>query len=574
MSVGRRRLFALLVAVVAGVLVWLIALPNLGLLFGSVVDSSGGGWRLSLEGYRRFFLGDGLVVAGRTLPNIELQALRNSLDIALRSVLVSALIGVPLALLFWRYEFPGRRIVAALATVPVLLPPLVGVIAFYFLYGEGGAVTRAAMRLLDTDQPPWSFTGIPAVIVVHAYSMYVYFYVFVSAGLERLDDSQLEAAAMLGAGRGRVVRTVLLPLLTPALVGASLLVFMMSMASFTAPYVIGGVKVLTTQMLISRQFERFQLMRAETVVLAVVCLAFLGLLRWVEGRGSYVGGVKGAGRTRRPVARGWQRWLLGAVGAATVLVLLLPHLMLLLMSFADDKSWTDQLLPPVYTTANYAWIATDRGGQEPVINSLAMALQATAANVVFAVLAAWLLARWRFRGRSLLESLGMLPWAIPGTVTALGLAEFFSRHRPWLGQLVLTNTYVILPLAYFVRHTPLVLRAVQSSFAQLDATLEEAAATLGSPPGRVLRTVVLPLIRPGVLAGGVLALISALGEYVASVVLYSTSNRPMAIELWNQIRGVYFGRAAAYGMILIALTGLLLAVAPMAGRREPEEMVA
>lgn len=558
---GERALTALrragALACVALPLLVLVALPNLRLLLGSVGEVDDGVWRFSLAGWHRF------LTAGA-----EREALWNSLLISLGSVVLAALIGVPLALAFERYDFPGRRVFAAIATVPVLLPPLVGVVAFYFLYTETGIVTRLVQDLLDLPQPPWHFRGIGAVLVVHAYSMYVYFYVFVTAGLQRLDETHLEAAATLGAGRARSFLTITLPLLTPALVGAALLVFMMSMASFTAPYVLGGVRVLTTQLLLSRQAQDLLLMRAETVALAAVCIAFLALLQGIEGRGRYVGGSKGLGTRRKVVRQGWLRGLLGALSVVATLALLLPHLVLVLMSFADDPKWTTQLLPPAYTTLNYAKVLADPNGREPFANSLGMALWATAGNFLWSLAAAWLLVRGRFRGRWTLGATAMLPWAIPGTVIALGLAESFSVHRPWAGRWVLIGTYAILPLAYFVRNVPLTLRATQASLAQLDPALEEAAATLGAGPGRVLRTVVLPLVLPGAAAGALLAFIAAMGEFVASVVLYTPANRPVAIEIWNQLRGAWFGRAAACGVLLIALVAALLLAAQLLGRRE------
>jgi len=299
---------------------------------------------------------------------------------------------------------------------------------------------------------------------------------------------------------------------------------MMSMASFTAPYIFGGVRVLTTQLLESHQRDSQTLMRVETVVLAVVCALFLVLLRWIEARGRYWGGGKGGGRPRQVVRAGGLRLVLGALGAAAVFLLLLPHAMLLLLSFADDAKWTTQIVPPVYNLDAWRHIATSASGQIPLINSFAMAVQATAANVVFALLAAWLFARCRFPGRSWLEGLAVLPYAIPGTVTGLALAAWFSVHQPWLGRFVLINTYAILPLAYFIRSVPLTVRAVSASMAQLDPSLEEAAATLGSAPGRVMGTVVLALVLPGALVGAMLAFIAAMGEFVASIVLATPAN--------------------------------------------------
>src|SRR5690606_23927594 len=178
----------------------------------------------------------------------ELVALWNSVWISAGSVLLSALIGVPLAFLFHRRDFPGRRVLAGLAALPVSLPPLVGVIAFLFLYGESGFMTRRVQILTGRGSAPWRLTAAWAIRLVHAYTMYVSFALSTAAGLARLADSHAEAAAALGASRWTTLRRVTLPMLAPAIGGAALLVFMTSMGSFSAPYVFGGgFRVLTTQ---------------------------------------------------------------------------------------------------------------------------------------------------------------------------------------------------------------------------------------------------------------------------------------------------------------------------------------
>ncbi|MCC7492361.1 MAG: iron ABC transporter permease [Fimbriimonadaceae bacterium] len=555
MSRTRRWTVALLWPLVGGVLLWLVVGPCLLLLQGSLHGPQG----LTLEGYQRF------LVAPPGAANIELEALWNSLLLGAGSVLLAALWGVPLALLFHYYDFPGRRVLAALAMVPVLLPPMVGVVSFYWLYGESGLVTRLMMLALGRETPLWTFRGLPAVLLIHAYSMYVYFYAFVTAGLQRLDASQVEAAATLGAKPLRRLGTVTLPLLTPALVGAALLVFMTSMASFTAPLMF-DLRVLTTQLLNSRSNEDWLLQNVETVVLALLCIVFLAILRWAEGRGRYVGGSKGSGAARQPIRAGWLRYGVAVVGLLAVGGLLLPHGMVLLMSVADPH-WTTQLLPPSYQLDAWRYVLTDPSGREPLVNSLQTAGLATLGNLLWAVPAAWLLTRFRFRGRAATEAAAMLPYAIPGTVVALALAEWFATDQPLSGRFVLVGTWALLPLAYFVRNLPLVLRAVQASLAQVDPSLEEAAATLGSGPAGVLRKIVLPLAAPGVTAGGLLAMIAALGEFAASWVAHIRANRPISLEMWAQLQDAAFDRCAAFGVLLVALVSVLLLLANR-GRRD------
>ena len=543
---GERRPGTYLLAVpVLIVLLWLVVYPNLVVLAESVAGEAG----ITLDAYREFFS-----------TGAELDALWHSVWISVASVVLSGLIGVPLAFVFDRWEFPGRGVFGALAALPVLLPPLVGVIAFLFLFGESGILTRAVQRLLGLGSPPWSLQGAPAILLVHAYTMYAYFYLFVRAGLSRLDEAALEAAESLGAGRWRVFRTVTLPLLTPALSAAALLVFMTSMASFSAPYVFGGgYRVLTTQIYASKVSGALSLAMVETVVLASVSLAFLWVLRRMEGDREFAAVGKGVGAARRRQSSGWKRWGMAAAGVGGVLLLLLPHLTLVLVSFVPTGTWTTQVLPDQFTLGNYASLFSRPELLRPVANSLQMAAVATAGNLLLCFVAGYLAVRRQFRGRGLLRVLLVLPWALPGTVIAMGLATTFSTNQPELGRTVLVGTFWILPLAYFIRNTPLVAQATIASFRQFDPALEEAARSLGAGWLETMRRVALPLVLPGLAAGGTLAFVTALGEFVASILLYTHSTRPISIEILAQLRAFDFGKATALGVLLAALVGAAFA---------------
>lgn len=540
-----RRLQRWIAGGILFILVWLVVYPNAIVLKDSLFFDG----RFTLEAYRTFF-------ATRS----ELEALWASVWISLGSVVLSAIVGIPLALFFHRYEFPGRSVLAALAALPVLLPPLVGVIAFLFLAGESGILTRVIQEALGLEEPPWRLVGAPAILLVHAYTMYVYFYLFARAGLARLDESTIEAAQSLGAGRWRILRTVTLPLLKPSLYGAALLVFMTSMASFSAPYIFGGgFRVLTTQIYASKVSGALELALVETVFLAASSIAFLWLLRRSEGRREYTGAGKGVQAARRPIGSPLARGLVATAGGLVVLVLLLPHLTLLLVSFVPEGAWTTQILPSAYSLENYAALLADRELLRPVVNSLQMASIATLANIVFCFGAAYLVVRGRVRGRAAMSALLVLPWALPGTVLAIGLSTTFSTNQPWAGRFLIVGTFWILPLAYFIRNTPLVAQAAIASFRQFDPALEEAAYSLGASWGRTMRRVALPMVLPGLAAGGMLAFVSALGEFVASILLYTPRSRPISIEILAQLRAFDFGAGAALGVVLSVLMALVFA---------------
>ncbi|MDQ2766539.1 MAG: iron ABC transporter permease, partial [Gemmatimonadota bacterium] len=445
---------------VLALLLWCVVYPNVTIIAGSFAHGLG---------YWREFANS---------PS-DREALWTTLVVSVGSVVGAAAVGLPLAFVLSRVEFRGRRFLQAVATLPAALPPLVGVIAFLFLYGESGVVTRAVQRGLHLSEPPWRLTGVWAIIFVHAYTMYVYVFLFVSAGLERLDGTLDEAAAGLGASTSFRLRRVTLPLVTPALAGSMLLVFMSALGSFSAPYIFGGgLRVLSTQIVASKLNGAMGMAYVETTVLAITAIAALLLLRWFERRRSYA--LTGKGSNTRISLRGSMATLAPFLAAALVFVLVLPHAMIVLVAFARDGTWTTQVLPPQYTLENFTRLARDPQLWLPVRNSISMAVIATALNIAVCFVAAYLLVRRRFSGRGLLQLLVVLPWAIPATAIAIGLASTFDRTAPAQLRLLLVGTFWILPLAYFVRGIPLVTSAVESSLRQMDPSLEDAARGLGA----------------------------------------------------------------------------------------------
>ncbi len=535
--------------ILLALLLWLVLYPNVYVLVQSLIREN----RFTFANYLEF-LGN---------PS-QVEALLNSLLVSLGSVGLCGLIGIPLALVFHHYDFPGKRLFAALASLPVLLPPLVGVVSFMFLYGESGIVTRCLQTWLGLSAPPFSLRGFWAILLIHAYTMYVYFYLFVSAGLKRLDITLQEAARSLGASRTSTFFRVTLPMLTPSLAGASLLTFMTSMASFSAPYLFGGgLRVLALQIYNSKLNGDLAMAYVETVILTSTSLLFLLVLQRYEGKGRYRSLGKGVLRPTGRVRNRCLRVLVSSLAVGLVVFLLLPHFVLILISFSQDGTWTTEILPPQYTLGNYARLIVDPQFLEPVFNSLEMAALATSLNLLLALCTGYLLAKRSMPGRTLLNALVLIPWALPGTVLALGLAATFNQQQPLRGRLLLVGTFWLLPLAYFIRNIPLVVRPVQASFEQLDPALEEAARSLGGSWFYAFRRVIMPMILPGALAGSMLAFVTALGEFVSSIVIYTIHNRPISIEILAQLRQFNFGSAAAYGVFLILLMTAVFVVSEL-----------
>jgi iron(III) transport system permease protein len=535
-----RRGTAVAAVVVTLLLAWLVLYP---IIVVSAEAANGPPW------------GDFLARRG------EWAALWASIWISLASVVLAAGIGIPLAFLFEWFDFPGRKTLGAIIALPVVLPPLVGVIAFLFLYGESGFVARTIQALFGLEQAPWRLQGPLAILLVHAYSMYVYFYLFTRAGLARLDVSMLEAAEALGAGRRRTLWRVVLPLLRPSLVGAAMLTFMTSLGSFSAPYIFGGgFRVMTTQIVATKLNGDLPLAMVETLMLALVAVVALVILRRTEGDDILVALGKGIAPRPRPIRSVGIRRLTTVAGWGLAVLLLLPHLTLGLVSLVPYGAWTTEILPPIINLDNYRRLFSEPERLRPLLNSLWMAAASTAAAVVLALVAGWLVVRRRVVLRRVIEGLLVLPWALPGTVFAIALAVAFSTYAPLELRFVLVGTAVILPLAYLVRGLPLTGRGLLAAFRQLDPSLEEAAASLGAGRARTLARVTLPQLRPGLAAGASLAFVAGLGDIVASIVLYTYETRPISIEILSSLRLAETGVAAAFGVVLMIVSALVLGV--------------
>jgi iron(III) transport system permease protein len=538
------RFVYFLAAPVALVLLVYIVVPMLATAF----TSAGGGG----SAYNGFLSGSSATALGL------------SVGISVGSVLTTGILGTALAVLLSRFDFPGRRVLRLFALLPMALPPLIGAVSFYFLYAESGILPRFLARYFGADASAVSANGVWGVLLVHTMTMYPYFYLAVASALAGTDASMEEAALNLGASRFRMWRTVLLPMLTPALVSGTLLTFMVSMASFTAPQFY-NVQTLTMQIVASRTSGAYNVAAAQAVVLSVVSIFFLLSMRWYENRRLHRGASKGTPQAVKVLQGVLPRAAAGVGSLLLVLFLMAPPATIALLSFTVDGSWTTQILPPDYTLGNFTRIFTDPVTLRPILVSAQMSFLAMLGCILIGVLGAWVVTRWKGPGKTLLDVMVMLPWALPGTVIGVNIVTAFATPGPFnLGQ-VLIGSLWILPVAYFVRFLPLVFRSANASLAQIDPSVEEAARNLGAGPWRALRTVTVPLMSRGILAGALMAFIQGFGEYVASVVVYPARYAPLSVEIYNRIYSNEFGTAAAYGTLQM---GLILAVLIIAQRLE------
>ncbi|MGH7146258.1 MAG: ABC transporter permease [Planctomycetota bacterium] len=505
-------------------------------------------------GWRQF----GLVL---TDPSY-VRAIVNSVWISLVSVLLAALIGVPAAFLVDRVRFPGRRLLLVAAVLPLALPPLVGVAAFFDLLSSSGML--AQMIRAWTGWEP-SLSGWAAVLVVHAYSFSVYFFALTRAGLGRLDPTQEFAAASLGASFSQRLRRILLPALRPYLVAAALLTFMTSMSSFTAPYIFELKNYMTVAIFTANRELLYERAAALATILSFVNVGFLIALQFGFGSAWRALGGGSKGETAPPLRLQFASWRtrLALLGGSLVftLAMLLPFAVIVVEMLADRTAWNaaGTALPPVWTTAHMTWLVQSSEARAVIFTSVLATGIAVVGNLILAFGAALMIVRGSRLVRLVTDLLCMLPLALPGTVIAFNLLRAFANPS-WLTLgFTLPSTLAILVLAYFIRQVPLAVRPVVASMAQVDPIFELAAQGLGANVWTIFRRVLVPQLWPGVLAAALLCTVAGLGEYVASVMLFSANAKPISIEIAQLARNpATRGDESALALLLVILTLLVL----------------
>ncbi len=526
-----RNLIKLVLLAVLGVFV---LYPSMSTLLVSLQTDQG----FSLANYEYIFSTGGSLVA-----------IKNTLIMGALTVLICGFIGTFLAFFVHYFDFPFRKLLDKVLLLPLVVPGLIIVFAFVQLYGESGMITKTIENIFGLDGPPYTFMGLPGILMVHAYTQYIYFYMNVSVAVKELDRSVVEAAINLGASPFRVFGTVIVPYIAPALISSAILTFMTGIGSFSAPNIIGGgFKVLTTQILLAKANLYMDLAAAQVVVLSVFAMSYMGIGRYYERKVSFQTGTREhliqPMRIRNNMARGF----MSLIAIGIVLMIFLPIMTIVFLSFVKPGTWMIEIFPKEFGLDNYIRIFTRSRSLAPFMNSLKMALIAALAAVAMAIPAAYTVTKTKTRLKPLLEFLLMLPFALPASAIAINMINGFSS--------LLLGKWIMLPLAYFVSMLPMAVRSVTISYERLKDQYSEASTNLGAGGMTTFTRVVLPLVSPGVWAGFLLVFIRSLGEYTISAFLYTASNRPISIAMVNSMFEFEIGLAMAYGALVLLLTAM------------------
>jgi iron(III) transport system permease protein len=467
----------------------------------------------------------------------DTQVLWNTAFVAGLATVMAVGFGLLLAWILTRTAIPGRARLERLMELPYYMTPLVGALAWGVIAAPKTGLANQLARLLGTGGDVLNIYSAWGIAWVMALFEGTVAFVMISAAMKSMDPSMEESARVLGAGKLRVALTVTLPMILPGIVSATIFVFAEMLSAFAAAFVLGIPSrfiVITTVIWQSTSAYPPEYGRAAAMGLClfVVLAVAIGLARLVLRKGSYAT-ITGKAFRPRPLRLGARAWPLVTVCWAYLsFAVILPMAALLLTSF--QKFATVIVGDMHFTLGNYASVFRQGAVASALTNSIVLGLGvATVGSLLVGVLT-WVIFRARVPGRSLVEYVVMFPQAVPRLVFGLGLLWAWL----WVGQVLpftLYGTLWLLGLAYLTVLLPLGVRTLAGVVLQIDKSLEECARVCGASWGYQMRTVTLPLMRPGIVAAWLLIFISSVRELGASLFLMGPHSKvigPAIVDAW------------------------------------------
>src|SRR5919106_491169 len=542
---------ALGVTVIWAFLALFLVYPLLRIFYDAFSDEAG---RLTLRNVVEFAQ-DGFYV----------RSLWNSLVLGLATVAATSVLGFAVAFLLVRYDFTARNFFSYLTLIPIISPPLVGVLGFTFILGRAGTVNVLLQDWFDLAKPFNFVYGLHGVLLVETLHLFPMITLNVVDALGKIDPALEEAAASAGARGWHKLRTITLPLTTTGYLAGALLVFIWTFSDFATPLVLGVHDLLAAQAYLNIvQFVDRRLFRMGIVISALmVALAIL----FLAAARRYVAIKDYSSLSYSRIAR-HRLTPFGQAGVVLFLSLVMlasfiPYLGVGLASVG--KGWSLAALAVHYTLQYYERVIVET--PKYILNSFLYSGLAVLGCIVVGVPIAWILARTRLPGRDTLDGLNTLILALPGT--AIGIAYIRAFHFPLPGlDLKLTSLWIVLPLVLCIRRLPYTVRGAYASLLLVHRSMEEAAASVGATGARSFRDVTLPLIWRGVLVGSLFSFMTSLQEASAVLFLSLGGWETIPVGIFSFYIAGSANEAAALGVVLIVVaSGSLLLINRVAGAR-------
>ena len=514
-----------------------VAYPILVLTLNSLHDAQG---RFSLEGFATVF-GD----------SQYREAIGNTLLLGVTVTCSAMAVGVPLAFVIARFNFPLKGLVAILPVVTIIIPEVIVGQSWLMMLGNNGLFSNA-LRELGVPVP--SFYGWGGMVFSMTLIYYTYIYLGTLAALRGFDGQLEEASLSLGASPLMTHLRVLLPTMVPAILVNALVVFTLVVGNFALSSMLGGqiplLSVMTYSLFVSEMGSSPLLQSSLSVIsVLIVALVLFVQKRVVERRMVHM--VQGRAPAPRR-AHNWQGQLLALAAVLLVVLSLVPLVAVLAGAFTQARG-------PVMHWGQWSTQSLERAlslAPEPILNSMLFAAWATVLGTALALMVSYLVVKNKSGLSGLLDYVVVLPLTISGTVLGIALVQSFNT-----APLILTGTTTIMVIVYVVRRMPFGVRNASSVLYNIPSSIEEASISLGVSPFMTFFKVVLPVMKTSMLSAAILMWATSISELSASVVVYSGGLETLPISIFRLVDTGRLGLASAYGTVLVTLILVPVALA-------------
>ena len=539
------------------VLTFLVLYPVAMLLLGALTNTNP-----VVDGFGVFDLSLDNFVSVLGNANVH-HALANSLIACTGGTALAVAIGLAFSWIVVRTNTPWKGFIGAASLVPLFVPPLVAGVAWSILGSPKSGLLNTMMKWIGLD---WRIDLYSMAGLIVVFGMYYapYVYMFTASALRNMDPSLEEAAEIAGVGPVRTLFTVTFPLVAPAIISGMLLSFIVMLGIYGIPAVLGApanISVLTTYIfkLTNWSPPLYSTAAAVAIILMVVTGALVLLQQRVLAGRSFTT-VAGKAFRPRSLDLGPWRWLTLVLALLyLVIVVVLPTLALIVAAFRrflfipDAASLFDMRH---YSLVHFESIFDNPLTIRSIWNTMEVGLVTAVLGGLLAFAIGYTVHRGSVPGRRAIDLIATLPVAIPGLV--IGVAYLWA----WIGLPGgLYGTIWILALAFIARFMPDTMKALSTSFLQIHRELEEAAWICGKGRLETIRSIVLPLARPGTIAAMTLLFILAIRELGSSLFLYTSETTVMAVLLLDYYEGGNTGKTAAFSLVQTALLAVLIGVA-------------
>ncbi len=482
----------------------------------------------------------------------------------------TTLLGLVFALLATRTQFRMKGVLRALTLLPIITPPFVIGLAIILLFGRSGSATALLYEWFDIPRSRWIY-GLPGIFLAQMLAFTPIAFLVLIGVVQGISPSLEEASQTLRAKRWTTFSTISLPLMRPGIANAFLIGFIESMADFGNPLVLGGnYEVLSTKIYFAVVGAAHDPSRAAVlsiVLLAFTLSAFYAQQRWL-GRRSYTT-VTGKGDAGLPLPLPRRvAWLCYATAIPWLLLTLVVYVTIFVGGFVKamgrDYTPTFEHFLTGFAIGRADWGLHFSGvAWNSFFTTIQISAIAAPLTAIMGLLTAYLLTRQQFRGKRTFEFATLLSFAIPGTV--VGVSYILAFNVP---PIEITGTALILVICFIFRNMPVGMRSGIAVMSQIDRSLDEASTTLGARSFTTIRKVILPLIRPAIVAALVYSFVRAMTAVSAIIFLVSAQHNMATAYIVGRVEAGEFGVAIAYSSVLIVvMLAVILLTQLMVGER-------